>query len=58
MPRGRGVFAAAAALSVAAVLALRPGESAQPWRETLYVFGTLVEIEIRGTAPETARAAA
>ena len=57
MPRGRGVFAAAAALSVAAVLALRPGESAQPWRETLYVFGTLVEIEIRGTAPETARAA-
>nr|WP_242469040.1 FAD:protein FMN transferase [Rhodovulum adriaticum] len=30
---------------------------AQVHRETLYVFGTLVEIEIRGEAPETARAA-
>lgn len=48
---------AAAALVVAAALALRPGESAQPWRETLYVFGTLVEIEIRGTSPERARVA-
>lgn len=48
-----------AAMLVAAALAAfaGPGRAEQPHKETLYVFGTLVEITIRGVPEERAREA-
>ncbi|GAA5077335.1 FAD:protein FMN transferase [Roseibacterium beibuensis] len=44
-------------LAVLVTGALRLPRDQPPWRETLYVFGTLVEIEIRGEDPAVAQAA-
>lgn len=59
MPARRAALLIAPALLAALALwsALRPAPE-RFYRETLYVFGTLVEIEIRGAAPDDARAAA
>jgi thiamine biosynthesis lipoprotein len=44
-------------LALLATGALRLPREQPAWRETLYVFGTLVEIEIRGEDPSVAQAA-
>jgi len=57
MSRSRLVALAFVALAALGLLALRATRTDRVHRETLYVFGTLVEIEIRGARPDTAEAA-
>ncbi len=53
----RPVLTAACLLALVALLFLRASDENKEYRETIYVFGTLVEIVIRDETIETSRAA-